>query len=307
MSKKTILVTGATGAQGGAVVAAFLDGGWSVRALVRSPDREDAVELAQRGVEIAKGEFADKQSLVEACQGADAVFSVQPAVAGEIEGAQNLADAAREAEVGTMIHTSVSSTGWRSTVPPEKAHYLNLYWDCKEESERIMRESGFDFCTILKPAFLMENFLLPKSAGMFPDLANQEIVTAVPLDKTFPAVATRDIGAAAYAATIRPAGFNGKEVELAGDASTLADYGRIIGQISGKAVEVQHLPKDKVLARGQPEGWVESQSWSAEFGYTARPDHQREFGLVPTSFEQWAQSHVEGLRKSTKQRSLNRE
>jgi uncharacterized protein YbjT (DUF2867 family) len=302
MSKKTILVTGATGAQGGAVVHAFLDGGWSVRALVRSPDREDAVKLAQRGVEIAQGEFADKQSLVEACQGADAVFSVQPAVAGEIEGAQNLADSAREAEVGTMIHTSVSSTGWRSTVPPEKAHYLNLYWDCKEKAERIMRDSGFDYCTILKPAFLMENFLLPKSAGMFPDLANREIVTAVPLDKTFPSVATRDIGAAAYAATIRPTDFNGKEVELAGDALTIADYGRAIGEATGAPVTVQYLPKDEVVARGQPEGWVESQTWSAEFGYIARPEHQSEFGLSPTSFAQWAQSHVEGLRESTRQR-----
>lgn len=302
MSEKTILVTGATGAQGGAVVDAFLDGGWSVRALVRSPDREDAVELAKRGVELAEGEFADKGSLVKACQGTDAVFSVQPAVVNEVESAANLADAARQAGVGMMIHTSVSSTGWRKTVPPEKAHYLNLYWDCKEEAERIMRDNGFDLCTILKPAFLMENFLLPKSAGMFPDLVNREIVMAVPLDKPFPAIATRDIGAAAYAAATRPADFNGKDVELAGAASTIAEYGRIIGEVIGAPIEVQYLPKDQVVARGQPEGWVESQTWSAEFGYIARPEHQREFELVPTSFADWAQSHTEGLRKSTGQR-----
>lgn len=299
MGRNRILVTGATGGQGSAVVNAFLDGGWSVRALVRSPDRKDARDLAQRGVELAQGEFSDKNSLGIACAGVDVVFSVQPAVVGEVESAANLADAAREAGVGTMIHTSVSSTGWRSTVPPEMARYLNLYWDCKEQAERIMREGGFEVCTILKPAFLMENFLLPKSAGMFPDLANREIVTAVPLDKPFPAIATRDIGAAAFAAATRPADFDGKEVELAGDTATLADYGRIIGEVVGAPIRVQYLPKDEVLARGQPEGWVESQTWSAEIGYIARPEHQRQFKLSPTSFQDWAQAHSEGLIEST--------
>lgn len=299
MRKNKILVTGATGAQGGAVVEAFLLGGWSVRALVRNPDREDARALAARDVELAIGNFGDRASLVEACSGADAVFSVQPAVVGEVENATSLAEAARTAGVRIMIHTSVSTTGWREGLPPEKATASKHYWDCKEAAERIMLDGGFETVSILKPAFMMENFLPPKVAGMFPDMANREIVMALPLDKPFPAVATRDIGAAAYAVATRPGDFNGRSVELAGDALTISDYGRIIGEAIGAPVKVQSLPAEQVIARGQSAGWVESQVWSGEFGYIARPRHQRELGLEPTSFQTWAEAHSAGLRKAT--------
>lgn len=299
MSAKTILVIGATGAQGGAVVDAFLDGGWSVRALVRSPDRDDARALAERDVELVAGDYADRQALAIACQGVHAVFSMQPPVVNEVENARALAQAAREAGVDTMIHTSVSSTGWREGRSPEEARFLPIYWDSKEGAERAMIDAGFDVLTILKPAFLMENFLLPKAPGMFPDLAERAIVTAVPLDKPFPAVATRDVGAAAFAAATRPADFAGKVVELAGDTLTLADYGRIIGEAVGAPIDVQALPADEVVARGQAPGWVESQVWSSEIGYRSRPEHQRKFGLQPTSFETWARDNAAGLREAT--------
>lgn len=299
MSASKILVTGATGAQGGAVVDAFLDGGWSVRALVRSPDREDAQALQARGVELAAGSFDDAAALLKACEGMDAVFSVQPAVRQEVESARALAEAAVAANVPMMIHTSVSTTGWREGLPPEKASASKLYWDCKEEAERIMLDAGFDVVAILKPAFMMENFLAPKVAGMFPDLANHEIVMALPLDTPFPAIATRDIGAAAFAVATRPETFNRQSVELAGDARSIADYARIISEVVGAPINVQSLPAAEVIARGQGAGWVESQVWSGEVGYVARPDDQNAFDLEPTSFDSWAQANAEGLRRAT--------
>ena len=174
MSEKNIIVTGATGSQGGAVVDAFLEGGWSVRALVRDKDREDVRALASRGVELVPGTFDNPASLKAACAGMEAVFSVQPAIVDEIENAHNLAEAAKSAGVRTMIHTSVSTTGWREGLPPEKAAASPVYWDCKEEAERIMLDSGFEAVAILKPAFMMENFLAPKVEGMFPDLVRRQ-------------------------------------------------------------------------------------------------------------------------------------
>jgi uncharacterized protein YbjT (DUF2867 family) len=250
-------------------------------------------------VELVTGDFGDSDAMAAACAGVDAVFSVQPAVLGEVEGAAAIAQAARAAGVKTMIHTSVSSTGWREGLPPEKASASKIYWDCKEAAERIMFDAGFEIVAILKPAFMMENFLLPKAPGMFPDLPNREIVMALAADKTFPAIATRDIGAAAFAVATRPDEFNRKYVELAGDALTITDYGRIIGEVIGAPIKVQSLPAAEVVARGQSVGWVESQAWSSEFGYVARPDDQRAFGLEPTSFRTWAEAHAEGLREAT--------
>ena len=138
MTEGTILVTGATGTQGAAVVAAFMAGGWRVRALVRAPDRADARALHRRGVERALGVFADEGSLVAACRGVDAVFSVQPAVVDEVETARRIVAAACAAGVVTMIHTSVSSTGWRTGLPPGQAGW----------SRTVARQSGSEACCL---------------------------------------------------------------------------------------------------------------------------------------------------------------
>lgn len=303
MTQKTILVTGATGAQGGAVVDAALDAGWMVRALVRSPERDDATALAARGVEIAQGSYEAPDSLVEACKGVDAAFSVQMAIGNppgsEVTHAERLIAAARAADVAHMVHSSVSATGWRKGRPPEEPSASPVYWDCKETIEALMHGAGFAHVTILKPAFMMENFLLPKSAGMFPDLARKGIFMAMPDDVPLAMIAARDIGAATMAALEQPDRFDGAEVELAGDVLTTREIGAAIGAAVGAAIEVHYLPADEVIARGQFAGWVESQVWTGKVGYPARPEHQRAFGLSPTSFEQWTHDNRDALRAST--------
>ena len=77
MSKsKLVLVTGATGKQGGAVVEALLTRGHQVRALTRNPASPAAFRLREQGVEIAVGDFTDHDSLVRALRGADAVYAM---------------------------------------------------------------------------------------------------------------------------------------------------------------------------------------------------------------------------------------
>ena len=77
--KPVILVAGATGNQGGAVVDALLaePRGWHIRALTRSPAGKKAKALAARGVEVFDGDFADASSLRPALDGAHGAFSVQ--------------------------------------------------------------------------------------------------------------------------------------------------------------------------------------------------------------------------------------
>ena len=56
----TVLVTGATGRQGGAVASALLDRGWSIRALTRDASQPAAGVLAQRGAELIQGDLEDR-------------------------------------------------------------------------------------------------------------------------------------------------------------------------------------------------------------------------------------------------------
>ena len=77
MSKsKLVLVTGATGKQGGAVVEALLDRGHRVRALTRNAAAPASNRLREHGVEIAVGDFSDHASMVRAARGADTVFAI---------------------------------------------------------------------------------------------------------------------------------------------------------------------------------------------------------------------------------------
>lgn len=115
-----ILVTGATGAQGGGVVMALLRAGRPVRALVRDPGTESAKALAVQGVDLVRGDFTDIATLDAALEGVGGVFSMQmPPRAGdptsEVRTGLALIDAAYRAGVGMFVHTSVARAGDQDT------------------------------------------------------------------------------------------------------------------------------------------------------------------------------------------------
>ena len=74
---RTVLVTGATGRQGGSVVRHMLAKGWNLRALTRDPDTTAAKSLAGRGVELVKGDLEDPPSIEGATRGVYGIYSVQ--------------------------------------------------------------------------------------------------------------------------------------------------------------------------------------------------------------------------------------
>src|SRR5690242_15778847 len=117
----TILVTGATGAQGGATARELLAAGYRVRLLTRNPASPAAGALTALGAEAARGDMDDAASLAEAMRGAYGVFSVQlPDTAGtdaERRHGRALVDAARAAGVQHFVHTSVCEAGRHTGFP----------------------------------------------------------------------------------------------------------------------------------------------------------------------------------------------
>ncbi|WP_244481574.1 NmrA family NAD(P)-binding protein [Rhizobium sp. Root1203] len=73
-----ILVSGATGQQGGSVATALLKAGWTVRALVRDPSSPKSIKLRNSGVELVEGSFADIDAVRVAMKDTHGVFSVLP-------------------------------------------------------------------------------------------------------------------------------------------------------------------------------------------------------------------------------------
>jgi uncharacterized protein YbjT (DUF2867 family) len=81
----TVLITGVTGHQGGAVAQALQGKGFHLRGLTRKPDGERAAALARQGVEIVKGDFDDEPALGRALAGAWGVFRVQNSLEAGVE------------------------------------------------------------------------------------------------------------------------------------------------------------------------------------------------------------------------------
>src|SRR6267378_5663930 len=73
-TKRSVLVTGATGQQGGAVARALLSRGHRVKALTRKPDSDAARRLMSAGADLVTGDLGDRASVVKAARGVDTVF-----------------------------------------------------------------------------------------------------------------------------------------------------------------------------------------------------------------------------------------
>src|SRR5215217_3238439 len=112
-AERLIVVTGATGKQGGAVAQSLLDRGFRIRALTRSPQKPEAQALADRGAEVVQGDMEDRSAMERALEGAYGVFSVQnyweTGYDGEVQQGKTVADAAKAAGVEHFVYSSVAS------------------------------------------------------------------------------------------------------------------------------------------------------------------------------------------------------
>jgi uncharacterized protein YbjT (DUF2867 family) len=236
---KLILVTGATGTQGGATVLSLLETGFRVRALVRNPDAENARAMAVRGVELAKGDWNDQASLVASMAGAYGAFSVQrPDTDGSDSERRHgfaLIKAAREAGIQHFVHTSVCEAGKHSAFPRwETGYWGRSYWLDKWDVEEAVRAAGFPLWTVLKPAFIMENYVAPKVSHMFPHLSEGTILSALHPSSRLQLVAAESIGAFAQAAFSEPKRFNEQNIDLATEALTMDEVAATLQRVLNK-------------------------------------------------------------------------
>ena len=204
--KRLILVTGATGKQGGAVVRHLRTRGFGVRALTRDPDRPEARALiGQAGIEISHGDYEDKSSLLRAMEDVHGVFSVQPYQNGaEAEVRQGIAliDAAHSSDISHFVYSSVGSADQHTGVP---------HFDSKWKIEEHLRGTGMPY-TILRPVFFMENWLAMK--GM---LDQGRLLLPLTPETILQQVAVDDIGEFAAMAFEHSGKWQGTATDLAGD------------------------------------------------------------------------------------------
>jgi len=230
---KIILITGATGRQGGAVVRNMLPKGWKLRALTRNAKGSAAQELSRQGVEVVGGDLEDPASLNIALSGAYGAFSVQDfwsvGARREVLQGKNLADAAKKAGVAHFVYSSVGGAERNSGIS---------HWESKWEVEQHVRKLKLP-ATILRPAAFMENYYIDQvEIGIL----KGKLTDPIRADKAYQTIAVDDIGAFVALAFERPKEFIGAEIEIAGSELTNAQAAEVFGRVLGKKVKFQRIP-----------------------------------------------------------------
>jgi uncharacterized protein YbjT (DUF2867 family) len=232
-SDKTVLVTGATGRQGGAVVRHLLPKGWQLRALTRNPSSSAARDLTSQGVEVVQGDLEAPASLERAAAGVYGVYSVQDfwAVGAkrEVQQGKNLADAAKKARVGHFVYSSVGGAERNSGID---------HWQSKWEIENHIRSLGLP-ATMLRPVAFMENYYIDQvEIGIL----KGKLADPIRADKPYQTVATDDIGAFVALAFERPKEFIGLALEIAGSELTNPQAAEVFSRVLGRPVKFRKLP-----------------------------------------------------------------
>jgi uncharacterized protein YbjT (DUF2867 family) len=276
--KNILLITGATGAQGGATVRALqagTNGHWHIRAIVRNPDSNPAKALTAKGVEVVKGDLDDEASVRSAMVDVYGVFSVQTMASGpEVEERQGriVAKTAADAAVRHFVYSSVGGAERNSGVP---------HFDSKYKIELYIASLGLP-ATILRPAAFMDNFAPIPLRTMMLSLWKTYLAD----DRTLQLIATDDIGWFVAKAFAEPAMYIGQQIEIAGDDVTRQQAIHILrqnGLTPAFGLKIPALIHSKV-----PEEFRLMFNWFAREGYQAEISDLRRRHPSMETLETWA-------------------
>jgi uncharacterized protein YbjT (DUF2867 family) len=280
MSQKlTVVVTGATGKQGGAVARGLLERGHKVRAITRDPNSIQAKSLAGAGASIVTASLDDTAAIAKALEGATSLFAMTTPYGGaaDAETKQGFAavDAAKTAGVH-LVFTSVGSANRQTGIP---------HFESKYEVEKHIAKADVR-ATILAPVAFMENLYFAKE-----QLAKGVYATALPPTRPHAQIAVADIGAVAVRVLEGADRFTGKRFDLAGDELTGNEALAILSRVTGRAFTYYQIPLDVVRQR-MGEDAVKMYEWFDRVGFTVdRAALHRDFpDVIFHDFESWAKT-----------------
>jgi uncharacterized protein YbjT (DUF2867 family) len=278
-SSGNILVTGATGQQGGAVARELIAGGHTVKAMTRKPDGPQAKALADLGATIVYGDFDDAASLEEALQGVWGIFAMQNTweVGVEREEVQGkrLAEVAKKVGVEHYVYTSVGSAHRQTGIP---------HFDNKWRVEESVGKLGFSSHTIIRAVFFMENLVSP---WFKPGIDAGQLTVGIKPETPLQMITVADVGKYGALAFEKADDLNGAAIDIAGDELTMPDTAQILSDATGKKISFAPTPIEEV--RKFSEDFAIMLEWFDRVGYDADiAGNRNKYGIEPTPFAAWA-------------------
>jgi len=277
----TILVTGATGKQGGATARELLAAGAKVHALTRKPDSDAAKALAAKGATIVQGDLDDTASLESALKGVWGVYGVQNTwEAGveqeEVQG-KRLAELAKKAGVQHFVQASVASAQRKTGIP---------HFDNKWNIEETVRGLGFPSWAIVRPVFFMENLTSP---WFLPGILEGKLAFGMPKTTKLQMIAVEDIGKYAAQAFLEHDKWTNLAVDIAGDDLSPEQAAPLLGGALGKTVVAEEVPLEVI--RSFSDDYAKMLEWFDKVGYDVDiAKTSAQYGIRATPFAEWVKT-----------------
>ena len=239
-TEELVTVFGGGGFIGRYVCEFLLKSGVRVRIAQRDTRQAYIIQpLAQIGqFGFARANITDPASVRRAVAGASAVINLC-GVFGKrmrsvhVEGARNVAEAAREAGASALVHVSAIGAD---------VHSQSLYGGSKAEVDNILRfDKDFPGATIIRPSLVFgpEDNLTNRFAG----LANLPFLPVIAAKRNFQPVYVRDVGKAISMAALDPQRFGGETYEFGGpQVMSMVELHKAILAITGQSPEIVPTP-----------------------------------------------------------------
>ena len=275
-SGKIILVTGATGRQGGAVLRRLQKTALKPRALVRDPTSAAARQLIGQGTDMAQGSLDDPESLLRAMEGAYGVFSMQAYTDNEVRQGVAVIEAAKRQGVDHLVYSSVGGADEVTGVP---------HFETKTEVEAHLRASGLQY-TILRPVFFMENWL--RAFG--DSIANGQVQQPLSPRTTLQMIALDDIGAFVALAFEHPGAWRNRTLNLAGDELSMQQIADAFTRATRREVKYVQISWDQFEQKLGEERTVMYRWFEAKGFHYDLEEVRREYPPTHT-FDRWLDAY----------------
>ena len=279
VKNKKILVTGATGQQGGASVPNLLANGHRLRIMTRSPEK--AKRIQSPNVEVVQGDFRDRESLNKALDGMYGAFVMgtpyEKGAEAEVSEGKAMIDACAEEGISHVVYSSVCCADKQTGIP---------HFDSKHNIEEHLEKSGLPY-TILRPVWFMENFASP---WYRPSIEKGIVSSPLHPKRPLQMVSAADIGKIVADAFTNPSRYLGRAFDIAGDEMAMERIVKEISRVLLRTIRYDHIPEsraEEVVGRD----WALMFQWFNKHGYDVEIHGTRNrfeyYGIPLTSFRQY--------------------
>ena len=232
-NQRNILVTGATGQQGGSLTRLLLQKKHKVYALTRNTQSPAAQDLRNRGANIVKGDLDDSDSLKRAVKDVESVFLMgtpfDDGTEGETRRGKLMADIAKENNIEHLVYSSVANADKNTGIP---------HFESKYKVEQHIKNLGIPH-TIIGPTFFMENLLGP-------GLEQGQLALPLSSSTTLQQSALENIGEFSALVLERRKPFLGKRIDIASDEVTGEQAAKILSNELRQRIRYVPVPLEQV-------------------------------------------------------------